>query len=267
MNDIVITLDRVSKNYCLTRRKDETLLSYASRMVSKGKNLPPVHRIDAVVDCSLQVRKGEVVGIIGPNASGKTTLLRLIAGITHPESGSVVVDGKITSLLNLNLGMQHRLTVADNIFLACALLGRTHAQTLKSFESIIAFGELEQYIDMHPYQLSSGMNQRLAFSIAIHTEPEILLLDEVFSAGDISFKQKAKKRMEELICGETTVVMVSHDLEQITSICDRVLWMHKGRIEKEGKPAEVIDAYRATAETGTERQEAVPYSPTVAVNR
>lgn len=254
MSQPVISLDGVCKQYCLTRRKDETLLSYASRIVSREKNIPPVHRIDAVNGCSLTVYKGEVVGIIGPNASGKTTLLRLIAGITHPEKGTVSVHGRVTSLLNLNLGMQHRLTVIDNIFLACALLGRTHAQTLQSFNSIIEFAELEQYIDMHPYQLSAGMNQRLAFSIAIHSQPEILLLDEVFSAGDIHFKQKARRRMEELIRSDTTVVMVSHDLDQIIALCDRVVWMQQGYVQQIGNPQDVVDAYKATVEKYTKSQ-------------
>ena len=190
------------------------------------------------------MKKGEVLGIIGKNASGKTTLLRIIAGIMQPDSGEVHVRGSVTSLINLSVGLQPRLIVRDNVYLACALLGMSREETHQKFDAIITFGGLEKYVNMYPYQLSNGMNQRLAFSIAIHTEPEILLLDEVFSAGDIGFRKKATKAMRSLITSHVTVVMVSHDLNRIRKLCNHVIWLHEGSIRQCGDPITVVNAYQ-----------------------
>jgi len=243
----MISLRNISKKFHLPRRKDETVLSILSQVVSDGTHQRRDQTFEAVSDISFDVQQGEVLGIIGKNASGKTTLLRIIAGIMQPDSGEVDVFSHVTSLINLSVGLQPRLLVRDNVYFACALLGMSREETHKKFNSIISFGALEKYVDMYPYQLSTGMNQRLAFSIAIHTEPEILLLDEVFSAGDISFQDKASKKMASLINSHVTVVMVSHDLKRIAKLSHKVLWLDNGRIKKMGDPSAVIKAYQESA--------------------
>lgn len=239
----VISLRNASKQFLLPQRKDATLLSKVVRTFSGDAHVKRAHSIEAVTNVSFNVQRGEVIGIVGKNASGKTTLLRLIAGIMRPDSGEVHVRCSVTSLINLSVGFQQRLTVRDNITLACALFGMSREETRKCFLDIITFGELEKYTDFFPYQLSTGFNQRLSFSIAVHVKPEILLLDEVFSAGDIAFKKKAEQRMEELIRGDVTVVMVSHSLNKLRKLSDRVLWMEQGTVKLDGPPDVVIDAY------------------------
>ena len=239
----VISVQNVTKHFSLPRRKDETILSHIVHTVSKTPSHTVEHRKVAVRDVSFSVKRGEVCGIIGKNASGKTTLLRMVAGILEPDAGSINVQGDIISLINLSVGINTRLTVRDNIYLACSLFGMSRGETKRKFADIIEFGELEEYVDMFPYQLSMGMNQRLAFSIAIHSDPEILLLDEVFSAGDIGFRMKAEERMKALISSDVTVVMITHDMDKIRQLADNVLWLEDGAVQKFGEPSEVIQAY------------------------
>lgn len=232
----VIFLDGIRKQFTLPKRKDGTLLA---RLTGKLE-----HRsLCALQNISFSVKQGEVLGIVGDNAAGKSTLLRIIAGIIYPTAGTVQVDGKVTSLIAMSVALRKNLTVRDNVFLASSCFGMTRAETRDRFASIITFGGLERYVDLYPYQLSDGMNQRLAFSIAIHAEPEILLLDEVFSAGDVGFAEKASKRMEEVIRGKSTVVVVSHSMDKLKRLCDRVLWLENGCIRAIGDPDTVIDAY------------------------
>jgi len=250
----IISLRNVSKKFHVPKRKDKTILSYLAHAFSESDHLHAEQNIDAISHVSFDVYKGEVLGIIGKNASGKTTLLRVIAGIMQPDSGDVDVRGSITSLINLSVGLQPRLTVRDNIHLACALLGMNRKETRQNFDSIIMFGELKQYIHMYPFQLSTGMNQRLSFSIAVHTTPEVLLLDEVFSAGDIYFQQKAAQKMKELIESDVTVVMVSHDLKKIVEMCDRVLWLESGVVRAYGPVKPIIQDYRNYSKMNAEKQ-------------
>lgn len=239
----IINLEHVSKAFTVHARSDATILSRMADLVPSDKKRHTTRYIRALSDVSLQIRPGEVVGIIGKNASGKSTLLRIIAGILYPDEGVRDVTGTVTPLINLQVGVKHRLTVRDNIFLACSLYGMEQSDIAKALPSIVEFAGVEQYLDMYPYQLSTGMSQRLAFSIAIHTKPEILLLDEVFSAGDIAFRARAQKRMIALIKSEVTVVMVSHDMKQIKNLCDRVLWMENGKIREQGDASSIVKKY------------------------
>jgi len=242
----VITVDHVSKSFWVHARSDATILSRMADLLPSGAKRHHSRCIQAVKDVSFTVEKGEVLGIIGKNASGKTTLLRLIAGIHVPDSGKVYTEGKIISLINLSVGLKNRLSVLDNIFLTCSMYGMSRSQIQDVIKPILEFAGVQQYVDMYPYQLSQGMSQRLSFSIAVHTKPDILLLDEVFSAGDIQFKQKAAQKIEELIFSDISVVMVSHDLNKIAKMCDRVLWIDKGAIRQSGAPKFVLGAYRET---------------------
>lgn len=242
-DEYIISLDTVSKEFRILGRKDATVLSRVAGIVSGKEIQRSIQGIKAVRDVNLHICKGEVVGIIGQNAAGKSTVLRLIAGILIPDKGTVKVRGPVTSLISLSAGLRNRLSVRDNIFLACSLFGMSRKEIRSAYEPIVDFAEIAEYADMYVYQLSNGMAQRLAFSIAIHTKPKILLLDEVFSAGDLSFEEKSKKKMTELILSDVTVVMVSHSLDRVEKLCDRVVWMHKGEVRKEGRPAEIIKEY------------------------
>jgi|GEM_PF-495136 len=248
MNDPIIDLRHVSKAFTVHTRTDATMLSRMADLVPSGHKRNSTRRLQALSDVSLQVNQGEVLGIIGKNASGKSTLLRIIAGILHPDEGSASVQGTVTSLMNLSAGLRHRLTIIDNIFLACSLYGMQQKDIRNVVSSIIEFAGIQAFTDMYPYQLSSGMSQRLAFSIAIHTSPEILLLDEVFSAGDMAFKNTAKQRMEALIRSSVTVVIVSHDMSRIRGLCDRVIWLENGKIVKIGPVEDIIKEYEEYCE-------------------
>lgn len=240
--DPVIVVENISKDFWVHARTDATMLSRIADVFPSGSKRLHSRKIEAVRDVSFTLDQGKVLGIIGKNAAGKSTLLRLIANIYEPDTGNVTVNGNIVSLISLSVGLKPTLSICDNIYLACSLFGMPRAQIKKVYPQILEFAGITD-AHMYPYQLSTGMNQRLSFSIAVHTTPEILLLDEVFSAGDIAFQDKARKRMEELIKGDTTVVMVSHSIERIQALSDTVLWLESGGIKMIGSPKEVIDAY------------------------
>jgi ABC-type polysaccharide/polyol phosphate transport system ATPase subunit len=240
----VIKLRDISKAFTVHARSDATILSRMADLMPSDAKRHGKKYIQALSDISLDVEKGEVLGVIGKNASGKSTLLRIIAGIHTPDSGEREVHGVVTPIINLNVGLKHRLTIRDNIFLACSLYGMRHGNIQRTLSDIVEFAGIEEYIDMYPYQLSTGMSQRLSFSIAVHTKPEILLLDEIFSAGDLSFQERAKARMTELIRSHVTVVMVSHSLPNISRLCDKVVWMDKGTIREYGDAQDIVKSYR-----------------------
>ena len=240
----IITVHDVSKTFCTWRRTDGTLLSRIADILPSGSKRHIQPDVSALRDINLEVSRGEVLGIVGRNGSGKTTLLRIIAGILKPDTGTVLVQGAVTSLISLSVGLQHRLTVRDNIFLSGSLYGLRRSQSLNAFDSIVEFGELEPYLDRYVYQLSAGYIQRLAFSIAIFSNPEILILDEVFSAGDEHFQRKAKQRMRSIVqSNDVTVLMVSHKSEHILDMCDRALWLENGQMQAIGTPEHVTHIY------------------------
>ncbi|MCA9370691.1 MAG: ABC transporter ATP-binding protein, partial [Candidatus Peregrinibacteria bacterium] len=175
MNDTIISLNGITKEFRIPRRKEATVLSHmTSRIV--GREIQRPHTVTALHDVSLNVQAREVVGIVGDNAAGKSTLLRVIAGIVHPTSGHVTVRGNVTSLISMSVSLRKTLTVKDNIFLAASCFGMTRAQTVRCFQDILEFGGLTDYVDMFPYQISDGMNQRLDFSIEINANSDILLI-------------------------------------------------------------------------------------------
>jgi ABC-2 type transport system ATP-binding protein len=189
------------------------------------------------------VKKGEFFGIIGQNGSGKSTLLKILAGIFVPDCGKIEVYGKVSPFLELGIGFQQELSGRDNIFLNGVVLGMTRKQIAKKFHEIVAFSELERFIDQKIKNYSSGMQVRLAFSVAIHANREVLLMDEVLAVGDENFQKKCIAEFMKYREMGKTVLLVSHDLETVKKYCDRVMLLEQGRIIKIGKPEEALNAY------------------------
>jgi ABC-2 type transport system ATP-binding protein/lipopolysaccharide transport system ATP-binding protein len=237
----VIRLDNIS----LWRRTQEefsydlkkTLLS-----VVEGKYRQPAKKL-VLNNIDLVVEKGEKIGIIGANGSGKSTLLKIISGILQPTTGTVRVRGQVAPLIELGAGFDADISVMDNILLYGVLLGFSRAEMKARAHSILEFAELEDYALVPVKGLSSGMVARLGFSIATDVQPDILILDEVLSVGDESFKNKCKQRMDQFWGGETTVLVVSHDLDFVQQSCDKVAWLQKGKLLLEGEPCNAIKAY------------------------
>ncbi|MBP7708088.1 ABC transporter ATP-binding protein [Candidatus Pacearchaeota archaeon] len=192
---------------------------------------------------SFKVNSGEIVGLIGKNGSGKSTLLRILADIYKPDSGSIVYRGKIISIIGLGSGFISNLNMRDNIFLVGSLFGLSLKEINRKFKSIVDFSDLNNFLGTKLYQFSAGMLQRLAFSIAIHSNPEVLLLDEVFEVGDESFRKKSAEKIKELVGSGSSVILVSHDLNMIKKYCDRVIWLKEGNIFMQGKTKEVTEKY------------------------
>lgn len=197
----------------------------------------------ALKGLSFEVRQGEVLGIIGHNGAGKSTLLKVISGILKPTQGSVAVNGVVAPMLELGSGFDFDLTGRENVFLNGAILGYSEKFLKEKYEEIVEFSELGQFIDVPLRNYSSGMVARLAFSVATVVRPGILIVDEVLSVGDADFQEKSRKRMLELMSGGTTVLFVSHSLDQIREMCDRVLWIEHGEMKMLGDAQSVCDAY------------------------
>lgn len=237
----VIRLDNVS----LWRRTQEefsydlkkTILSFLEGKYRKPATKLILDRIDLVIE------PGEKIGIIGLNGSGKSTLLKLICGILQPITGTVKVKGNIAPLIELGAGFDSELSVLDNIILYGVMLGFSRQEMQVRAKSILEFAELEEYAFVPVKGLSSGMTARLGFAIATDVQPDILILDEVLSVGDESFKNKCQKRMDNFWQEHITILVVSHSMELIRQSCHRVMWMEKGRIKLIGQTKEVIDAY------------------------
>lgn len=205
----------------------------------------------AVKGISFDVHRGEIVGLIGQNGSGKSTTLRCLAGIISPDEGSVNLFDNSVSLLAIGVGFQKELTGRVNIMLSGLLMGFSEKEIEAKMDEIIAFSELGKYIDKPVSSYSSGMHSRLAFAITAILDTDILLIDEIFSVGDARFKKKSKKKMQELIMDkDRTVIMISHSLETLASMCDRIIWLHQGEIKMMGAPEEVLDKYNEFMTSG-----------------
>lgn len=200
----------------------------------------------ALRDVSMTVYQGETLGVIGRNGAGKSTLLRLLAGILLPDRGTLTNHGYQVSLLSLQVGFVQHLSGRENVMLSGLLLGMPRSEIASKMESIISFAELDAFIDEPIATYSAGMRARLGFSIAFHVDPAVLLVDEVLGVGDAEFAEKSKKVMKEKIRSDKTVILVSHSTETIRSLCDRAVWIHKGKSLKEGPTDEVLDAYLAS---------------------
>ena len=203
----------------------------------------------AVNHVSFQVKKGEVFGIVGTNGSGKSTLLKMIAGVLTPTSGNVITNGSIAPLIELGAGFDMELTGKENIYLNGAVLGYSKKYIDEQYESIVDFSEIGDFINMPLKNYSSGMVSRIAFAIATAVHPDILLADEILSVGDFLFQEKCMKRIRALMAEGTTVLLVSHSIDQIRNTCDRALWIEKGKLMIIGEVNQVCDAYSKIGST------------------
>lgn len=236
----------ISKDFNIGyKRKQSTLAKCRDMIIGRE----PQRRIKVLNNVSFELKEGEILGIIGKNGSGKSTLLRILSKIYGDYKGVFQSKGKLVPIIGLGIGMQGRLSVKDNIYLVGSLFGLAQKTIKKRFDAIIDFSGLQGLSETKVYQLSSGMLQRLAFSIAIHSEPDILLLDEVFEVGDEEFRQKSVQKIKRLVEQKASIILVSHELWMIEKYCHRVLWLKKGKVYKIGKTKEIIKEYKS--ETGS----------------
>jgi ABC-type polysaccharide/polyol phosphate transport system ATPase subunit len=239
-----ITLEHVSLTFRVRKQQGRmTLKEYLVRGLFLRPNVPMM-TVCALQDLSLTVRPGERVGVIGHNGAGKSTLLRLLAGIYEPTKGRRKVEGRISSLFDLMLGFEPEASGWENIRYRGYLQGETLSSMRRKIDSIAAFSELGEFLNMPVRYYSSGMMVRLAFSIATTIRPEVLLIDEVLSVGDMSFQDKARRRMREMMSQAELMIVVSHDLESLGLLCDRGVWLDHGKLRMHGPMKEVIRAYR-----------------------
>ena len=215
-------------------------------LFERSQKQQPSGEFWALRHVSFAVERGETVGIIGRNGSGKSTLLRVIAGIYPPDEGAVSIDGEVSTLFGLGTGFNGDLSGRDNIYLNGIMIGLTKNQIDEVIGTIIEFAELGDFIDMPVRTYSSGMRARLGFAIAIHSDKDIVLVDEIMSVGDAAFRQKADAEMSRII-GDKTVLLVSHDMNAIEKFANKVIWLNKGVIEAMGEPKEVIEQYLAAS--------------------
>lgn len=201
----------------------------------------------ALRDVNFTIEQGEVVGFVGSNGAGKSTLLKVVAGVMKPTKGSVKTYGNICPMIELGAGFDQELTARENIYLNGAVMGYSKELIDSKFDEIVAFSELKDFLDVPVQNFSSGMVARLAFSIATIVEPEILIVDEILSVGDINFQEKSENKMRSMIAGGTTVLYVSHSMESICKICTKVIWLNNGKVIKIGKPEEITKEYKEFA--------------------
>lgn len=237
---MIIQANQVSMRYKMTFDRVKTIKEYVVQLL-RGKI--KYEEFSALTDVSFAIEKGEVIGIIGHNGAGKSTLLKIISGILKPTEGTIQVCGNIVPMLELGSGFDYDLTGRENIFLNGAILGYSEEFLKEKYDEIVAFSELGKFIEIPIRNYSSGMLMRLAFSIATVVNPDILIVDEILAVGDANFQAKSKARMLELMGGGTTVLFVSHSIEQIREMCDRVIWLDHGHVKMIGNVNEVCDRY------------------------
>lgn len=230
-DEIMVSVDKVSMRFNLGQEKIDSLKEYAIKFVKKQLLYKEFWALN---DISLEVKKGEVFGIVGYNGSGKSTLLKIIAGVMKPTKGTVKVKGTMAPLIELGAGFDPNLTGRENVYLNGAILGYTKQKLEGAFDEILEFSELGSFIDVPIKNYSSGMVARLAFSIATIVEPEILIVDEVLSVGDYKFQEKCQNKIRKVIENGTTVLFVSHSIKQVEDLCDRVAWIDKGHLKTVG---------------------------------
>ncbi len=230
------------KNLCIDYRPLKNI-SIVKTLFHKKDDKEKAFR--AVKNVSFEVEKGEILGIVGKNGSGKSTMLRALAGIFRPDEGSIDLKGNSISLLSIGVGFNNEMSGRENIIISGMLLGFSKEQIEERMDSIIEFAEIGEFIDMPVKTYSSGMYSKLAFAITANLETDIILVDEVLSVGDERFKKKSLNKMKELILDKNrTVVIVSHDLNTLKDLCDKILWIHEGEIKEYGKPQEILERYR-----------------------
>ena len=240
MSEIIIDIKSVSVRFNKSSEHISGVKDYVIKML-KGELM--FQEFIALKDINFQVRKGESWGIIGKNGSGKSTLLKLISGIIKPHKGTISVKGTISPLIELGAGFDAELTARENIFLNGALLGYSKKFIQENFNKIVDFAELQDFLDTPIKNFSSGMAARLGFAIATVAKPDILIVDEVLAVGDFAFQQKCKAKMEELLSGGTTLLFVSHSIDQVKQLCKKAIWIDKSEIKAIGEVGQVANIY------------------------
>ena len=238
--DRAIALDDVCVTYKTAFDRHRTLKQTLSHPFDKATSFKVV---DAMKNISLEVNHGTVLGVIGHNGAGKSTMLRTMAGILRPTSGTVEVHGRVSTLLALGLGFNNNLSGRENVLLGGLAMGMSRDEVEEKYHQIAEFSELGDFIDLPMRTYSSGMGAKLAFSVAVHFEPDVLLVDEALSAGDARFKTKARDKMHELMSTARTIVVVSHALNTIADLCNDAIWLDHGTLMARGEPKEIIDKY------------------------
>jgi lipopolysaccharide transport system ATP-binding protein len=248
------------KRFRIPIEKRRTIYEHLLGMLQWGRH--GYETFEALSGVSFSLRKGETLGVIGPNGSGKSTLLKLLAGVLYPDSGSIRIDGRIAPFLELGVGFQPELTARDNVYLYASIMGLSKRDVDRRYEDILEFAELKRFQDMRLRNFSSGMYVRLAFSIAIETDPDILLLDEVFAVGDERFQKKCASRIEEFRRSGKTIVFVSHDMASVKKLCAKSILLSGGKVALAGDTSGVIDAYeRIAREPVTKKAPCISQSP------
>lgn len=240
MNKTMIEVNDVTMRF---RMNNDRIMSLKEFMTTALRGKLEYNEFTALDHVSFTVYKGETLGLIGRNGAGKSTLLKVISGILKPTDGNVASHGNIVPMLELGSGFDFDLTGRENIFLNGAILGYSEEYLKEKYEEILAFSELGQFIEMPIRNYSSGMLARLAFSVAAMVQPEILIVDEILSVGDADFQAKSRRRMMDLMGGGTTVLFVSHSIEQIRDMCNRVIWLEKGTIKMMGDTDKICNSY------------------------
>ena len=235
-----IRLEKVALRYRVPKERIHSLKEYAIRRIQRRVTF---HDFEALKDVDLAIEPGERVGVVGRNGAGKSTLFRIISRVLPPSEGRVYVTGRIAPILELGLGFHGELTGRENVMLQGALLGFSRTETRKRLERIVEWAELEDFIDAPARTFSTGMSARLAFAVATDVDPDILLVDEALSVGDEKFQRKCHERMQGFHARGKTLMLVSHSLSQIRDNCDRALWLHHGRVVRDGDAASVTEAY------------------------
>ena len=243
-NETMIKVNDVSMKFNLGIEKGFSLKQFFIDILKpRKKKKKKKSDFWALSDVEFDIKKGEVVGFVGSNGAGKSTLLKVVAGVMKPTKGKVDIYGNICPMIELGAGFDMELTARENIYLNGAVLGYSKKFLDEKFDEIVEFSELKEFLDVPVRNFSSGMVARLAFSIATIVDPEILIVDEILSVGDINFQQKSENKMKSMIGGGTTVLYVSHSLDSIKTLCDRVVWLDKGKIQMIGDANEVCDEY------------------------
>jgi len=236
-----VKLTQINKTFQIPTQKQDSLRERFVNLKFKQN----YRRLRALEDINLEVKSGQWLGLIGANGSGKSTLLKIISGIYEPDSGEVKVSGRLVPFLELGVGFNPELSAKDNIYLNGVILGMSRKQVEAKFAAIVNFAGVSKFINLKLKNFSTGMQLRLGFSIAMQTEADVFLLDEILAVGDFKFRQKAVKVFQHLKREKKTVVLVSHEMEQIKQWCDRAVWLDHGKVRSSGRPTEVVKQYTA----------------------
>lgn len=252
MTQEAIKIQHVGMDFNIANEQLNSFKEYAIALAKRKLVFKP---FTALEDITITINRGDVYGIVGTNGSGKSTLLKIIAGVLEPTRGTVEVNGSIAPLIELGAGFDPELTARENVYLNGALLGYSHKFLDSKFDEIVEFAEVENFVDMPLKNYSSGMIARIAFAIATATTPDILIVDEALSVGDFMFQRKCEDRIRELVREHgTTLLFVSHSIDQVEGLCEKALWIEKGTMRMAGSAHDVCEAYRAMGNEALEKQ-------------